>query len=119
MNAATVVKLADLPKPQPFVLSDDERPHLPAPVEVTLSLITTPARATVIRLDTNSILGVTPLEQRLPRGKPLRLRFELAGHQPLERETSLLSDQALELTLRPVVIKQKPRPVTDGVLDPF
>ena len=62
----------------------------------------------------------TTVTVRLPKAdRPLRLRFELTGHQPLEREASLQSDQALELTLQPIVIKQKPRPVTDGVLDPF
>ncbi len=105
----------------PVVIAPHPVPVVVAlPTEVTLTLVTTPARATVIRLDTHEVLGVTPLEKRLARGdKPMRLRFELAGHQPLEREASLLSDQALELTLQPVVIKQKPRPVTDGVLDPF
>jgi serine/threonine-protein kinase len=95
-------------------------PVVVVPTDVSLSVVTTPAGASVSRLDTGAPLGVTPLKVQLPKAdQPLRLRFELAGHQTLEREASLQSDQTLELSLKPGVIKQKPRPVTDGVLDPF
>ena len=101
-------------KPKPVVV-----PEVPKAPEVALSVITTPPRANVIRLDTGALIGITPLSLRLPKGETsLRLRVELAGHQPLEREASLQSDQALELVLQPVP-KQKPRVVKDGVLDPF
>ena len=108
----------------PPVVPPVESPPLPPPpvvaAEVTLRLVTAPAGASVIRLDSGKALGVTPLALRLPKAnQPLRLRFELAGHQGLEREASLVSDQALEFSLKPLVVKQKPRPVTDGVLDPF
>ena len=100
-----------LPPPEPVVAE---------PSDVALSLVTTPEGASVSRLDTGEALGVTPLKTRLAKDeKPLRLRIELAGHQVLERETSRQVDQALELALQPVVPRQKPRPVTDGVLDPF
>ena len=95
-------------------------PPIAAPADVALWLVTAPPGASVSRLDTGVAMGVTPLEVRLTKtDRPLRLRFELAGHQVLERETSLQSDQTLELSLKPVVVKRKPRPVTDGVLDPF
>ena len=128
---ATVGMLAlrtpEAPTVQPVVQAPVVAPTPPqpepvaaAPTSVTLSLVTAPRGASVSRLDTGEVLGLTPLELRLPKAdRPLRLRFELGGHQVLERETSLQSDHALELSLKPVVVKQKPRPVTDGVLDPF
>ena len=109
--------------PPPVVVAPVAPPPPPvvaAPAEVSLSLITSPAHATVTRVDTGEALGATPVSLRFPTSeKTLKLRFELAGHQRLERETSLQSDQALEFALQPVVPKQKPRPVTDGVLDPY
>ncbi|MDP1823587.1 MAG: serine/threonine-protein kinase [Archangium sp.] len=108
------------PVVQPPVVVAPPPPVVVVPTDVWLSIVTTPAGASVSRLDTGAALGVTPLKVQLPKAdQPLRLRFELAGHQTLEREASLQSDQTLELSLKPIVIKQKPRPVTDGVLDPF
>lgn len=111
------------PPPPPVVVKEPvvvTPPPPPAPAEVVLTMKTTPPGATVFRLDTGAVAGLTPLTLRVPKGQPaLRLRFELTGHQPLEREAELQSDQTLELSLQPVVQKVKPRPVTDGVLDPF
>ena len=116
---------AVVPVPRPVVVQQpvETPPPLPVvtpPAEVVLNVVTTPSGAKVFRLDTGALAGLTPLTLRVPKANTtLRLRFELTGHQPLEREAALQSDQTLELSLRPVVQKMKPRPVTDGVLDPF
>jgi serine/threonine-protein kinase len=99
-------------------------PPPPPPVQVktdvALSFVTTPEKANVINLDTGALLGITPLSLKLPKGdKPLRVRFELKGFEPLERETSLQSDQALELTLKAIPGKKPTKVVKDGVIDPF
>lgn len=114
------VKVAPVAQAPVVVTPPPTPPVIGPPAEVTLSLITKPPRARVIRLDSGEVLGLTPLELSLARAEePLRLRFELAGHLPVERGTSLQSDQSLELSLERVLPKSKPRPVTDGVLDPF
>ncbi len=96
----------------------------PPPVEVkndvALSFVTTPEKANVINLDTGALLGITPLSLKWPKAdKPLRVRFELKGFEPLEREASLQSDQALELTLKAIPGKRPTKVVKDGVIDPF
>jgi hypothetical protein len=99
--------------------------HTPPPpvevkTEVALSFVTTPEKANVINLGTGALLGITPLSLKLPKAdKPLRVRFELKGFEPLEREASLQSDQALELTLKALPGKKTPKVVKDGVIDPF
>jgi serine/threonine-protein kinase len=124
--AAGALALRPAPEEKPAVTSAPSvvvtppPPVISAPAEISLTLVTSPARAAVTRVDTGQSLGVTPLALRFPKSeKTLKLRFELAGHQRLEREASLQSDQALEFALQPVIPKQKPRPVTDGVLDPY
>ena len=104
----------------PVVVTPPAPPPVLAPAEVTLTIVTTPAKVNVIRLDTGAVVGITPLTLRQPKSdQPLRLRLELGGYQPVEREMSLQTDQSLELLLQPVAPKQKPRVVKDGVLDPF
>ncbi len=112
-----------VPRPvvvQQPVVTPPPLPVVNTPAEVVLNVVTTPSGARVFRLDTGALAGLTPLTLRVPKANAtLRLRFELTGHQPLEREAALQSDQTLELSLAPMVQKIKPRPVTDGVLDPF
>jgi serine/threonine-protein kinase len=106
--------LAPPPAPPPEPPAEAKVP------EVSLSLTTTPPRAAVTRVDTGQALGVTPLTLSFPRDATrLRLRFELPGHTRLEREVSLQVDQSIELSLQPVQGRPTPRPVKDGVLDPY
>ena len=95
-------------------------PVVVVPSDVALSFITTPDKANVINLGTGALLGITPLSLKLPKAeKPLRVRFELKGYEALEREASLQSDQALELSLKPIARPKPAKVVKDGVLDPF
>ena len=56
---------------------------------VTLEVATHPAGAKVIRLDTNEVLGLTPLKLEVARlDGPVSLRLELLGHQTTERQVS-------------------------------
>lgn len=111
-----------VPAPPQVVVTPPTPPPVPVPVpaEVTLTIGTTPPKVNVIRLDTGAVVGITPLTLRQQRSdQPLRLRLELGGYQPVERDLSLQTDQALELLLQPVAPKQQPRVVKEGVLDPF
>ena len=118
--AAAPVVAPVVQAPVPVVAAPPTPPAVVAPADVTLTIVTTPSKVNVIRLDTGAVVGITPLTLRYPKSdQSLRLRLELGGHQPVEREMSLQSDQSLELLLQPVAPKQKPRVVKDGVLDPF
>jgi serine/threonine protein kinase len=121
------------PEPQPVVAAPAQTAAAlaearPAAAEtVTVNITTTPAGAKLIRADTNEVLGATPYTGTLPRSdKPLSLRVEAQGHEPLLREITLARDTSLELTLHPARIKhvggsksEKPAALRNGVIDPF
>ncbi len=63
--------------PAPVVVAPPQPPPVLAPADVTLTIVTTPAKVNVIRLDTNTVVGITPLTLRQPKSEqPLRLRLE-------------------------------------------
>ncbi len=117
------------PEAAPVVLEE------PAPVvlakKVTLEVASHPEGARVTRLDTNELLGITPLKLETDRlDKPLALRLELAGHQPMERQVALINNASLSVDLpaeakaidpvKPQPGKKPKKKVTrDGQLDPF
>ena len=69
---------------------------------VTLEVATHPAGAKVTRLDSNQLLGVTPLKlQAEPATGPIGLRLELLGHQSVERQVTLTSNVSLSVDLPP------------------
>ncbi|MFZ5444420.1 MAG: serine/threonine-protein kinase [Myxococcota bacterium] len=117
------------PTPTPVVAVAPPVEALPPPpppptelAEVTLTVDTQPSGAKLIRRDTGELLGTTPFERKLGKAELLPLRIELAGHQPLERDLKLDQSQRLDMTLKPLPSKSSkapPRPVTDGVLDPY
>ncbi|RYZ40693.1 MAG: PEGA domain-containing protein [Myxococcaceae bacterium] len=99
---------------------------------VTLTVLSSPPGAKVVRVDTGEELGVTPLTKALARQKvPSQLRVELTGYVPLERAVELKQDAAAaELTVPLVKASPGPRraPVRgpgrkggsrDAVIDPF
>ncbi len=99
-------------------------PAVVAPTaSVSVVVVTSPPGALVTRIETNELLGQTPLTLRLPRSQaPTTLRITLAGYQPLTRGTTLDSNQRLELALTPIPLRPAPRalrPVREGVLEPF
>ncbi|MBS1149626.1 MAG: Serine/threonine protein kinase [Myxococcaceae bacterium] len=69
---------------------------------VTLEVASQPAGARVTRLDTQQLLGLTPLKLQTERLEaPLGLRLELAGHAPSERQVELATDVSLSVELVP------------------
>ncbi|MBC7932173.1 MAG: hypothetical protein H7Z38_16570 [Rubrivivax sp.] len=72
-------------------------------------LATDPEGATVTRLDTQAVLGTTPLHLSLLRqDAELTLRFSLAGHQDVDRVASLQKAFVLQVDL-PEVVADKPK----------
>jgi serine/threonine-protein kinase len=111
-----------LAAPAPAAVVVAPPPPPPAETEVTLAIDTHPAGAKVVRIDTGEVLGVAPFEKKLARADLLPVRIELPGYVSLERELRLDQSQRVDMTLTavpPKVVKPAPRPVTDGVLDPY
>jgi serine/threonine protein kinase len=68
-------------------------PTVALPATINLKISSTPAGATVTRLDSGAVLGVTPLAADLPReDHDLSLRLELPGFVPVERNLGLQAD---------------------------
>ncbi len=129
-----VVKVADPAAEAPVVVEAAVPAPIavvaPPPAEVTalvkLEVNTVPSGAKVTRLDSNEVLGLTPLTVQLPAAAALGLRFEHDGSQPVQRELSLMSNVVLTVDL-PTLPKQdapkkkaeKKKVTHDGVVDPF
>ncbi len=100
-----------------------------APAQVTLDLASTPVGAKVTRLDSGELLGTTPFKVALaPSEEKLKLRFELDGREPTEREVLLTRDLSLSIDLPARAVAEPPRKqpkagkkgvTRDGVVDPF
>lgn len=68
---------------------------------VALRIRSTPAGASVVRLDTHERLGRTPLELKVPRkSSRVWLRVRLDGYAPVEFAVDLRKDAAANVTLR-------------------
>ncbi len=120
--APAVTAPPPLAAPAPAAVVVAPPPPPPAETEVTLAIDTHPAGAKVVRIDTGEVLGVAPFEKKLARADLLPVRIELPGYVSLERELRLDQSQRVDMTLTavpPKVVKPAPRPVTDGVLDPY
>ncbi|MDQ3365941.1 MAG: hypothetical protein M3680_10990, partial [Myxococcota bacterium] len=111
----------------------------PAPLAtVTLGFTSTPPGARVFRKGETVPLGVTPFTAELARSeRSTPVRFELAGHEPIEIDASLAESEHLAVTLvaTPAVVSQRTRPrkpvraadppkqprtlQREGVMDPF
>ncbi|MGQ0505000.1 MAG: protein kinase domain-containing protein [Myxococcaceae bacterium] len=102
--------------------------------EVTLDLRTDPPGARVVRLDSQTELGLTPLSIPVPReDSTVVLRFTREGHQIHEESVRLAGNVAMMVQLTPQrrsVIKSKRAPKRsvgagkkgisrDAVIDPF
>jgi hypothetical protein len=122
--AEVAVAPAEAPKPPEPVVPE-------APAKVTLEVASQPPGAKVTRLDTNEVLGVTPLQFEAPRAEtPVGLRLELAGRQTVEKQVTLARSVALSVDLPAEAKPEVPKPVEkkgkggkkvtrDGVVDPF
>jgi hypothetical protein len=115
--------------PLPIAQASPPPPPAPArPTPVSLSVHSNPAGARVTRADTGELLGVTPLEAELaPSDALIRLKVELAGYEPIERELVLKKDRDEDFSMipkRPVETRRagppkKEKVSRDGVIDPF
>ncbi len=101
------VAVAPPPKPAPTADPPPKLAQPPAPVKVTVRLVSAPSGATVVNDADGAALGVTPLALTRPKGGVLKLRLEKDGYAPGARTVSLDTDQTLELTLTQ---KEKPKP---------
>ncbi len=101
------VAVAPPPKPAPTADPPPKLAQPPAPVKVTVRLVSAPSGATVVNDADRAALGVTPLALTRPKGGVLKLRLEKDGYAPGARTVSLDTDQTLELTLTQ---KEKPKP---------
>jgi serine/threonine protein kinase len=126
---------------EPF--ADPTAPEeLLAPLEaepVQMEVVSSPPGASVIRLDTGEVLGLTPLVKELPREDgTVMLRIELAGYKPSDKIAMLSANTSLDVTLVRTPTKSPPRkpqqqqqqqqrPATgvnkdegkDGTMDPY
>jgi hypothetical protein len=85
--------------PQTFGFALEKLQVTPPPVpEVVLKLVSQPPGATVSLGDT--VLGTTPLDQKLPRSDAeLTFTFKLAGHKPEKRSVTATADAEVKATL--------------------
>jgi eukaryotic-like serine/threonine-protein kinase len=129
-SSETQAKSPPLPTPTPAPA---------APDEVKLTIESEPSNASVRRLDTNEIVGATPIAIAVRRGKPVQVQATLDGYGPAKEELSAESDTTTKLVLSPlpaltpppVAAKQPPatakkkpknKPRTfdqDDIIDPF
>jgi serine/threonine protein kinase len=68
-----------------------EAPPEPPPVPATVRILVAshPVGATVTRVDTGEVLGITPFDREFPRGGTIELRFSLKGYAELTHTTKL------------------------------
>jgi hypothetical protein len=95
----------------------------------TLEVATTPAGATVTRIDTGAVLGRTPLTLPTSReGGPVTLAFALDGYEAQQREVNLSKSVQLSLDLRPTKKAEPAKPApkrsgkkasVNGTVNPF
>ncbi len=133
-----VVRVADPASEPTVVVEAAVPPPVPAPIDVKpeaialvkLEVDTVPTGAKVIRVDSNELLGTTPLAAQLAPVAALSLRFEREGSQSVQREVALSSNVVLTVDLPPLPKQDAPvsvpkkkaekKKVThDGVVDPF
>jgi serine/threonine-protein kinase len=101
----------------------------PVAAPATLEVATTPAGATVTRVDTGALLGRTPL--KLPTSGDdgtVTLAFALDGYEAQQREVNLSKSVQLSLDLRPTKKAEPVKPVpkrpgkkasVNGTVNPF
>ena len=99
--------------------------------QVMVSFGSAPAGASVTRISDGRVLGRTPLTLALPFGDAeTALRFELDGHQPVEKRVRLVTDLSIEVALAETSENQSSKKVApakkrtatvvrDGFVDPF
>ena len=94
------------PKIEPPPAPPPAPPTKPAlPKTVTLRVESDPAGANVLDDASNSVLGVTPLVLKRPRGGAFKVRLEKDGYAPNAHAISLDDDQTIELTLEHKQVK--------------
>lgn len=69
-----------------------------------------PPGAIVWRVDTHERWGPTPLERVLPQKDVFSVRFELPGHEPLERRVEALGVSTVAVSLAPLPAPPAPPP---------
>ncbi len=127
LSIAVVRRPAQAPTPV-VATTPSPSPAIPK-TQVMVSFASTPAGASVTRIIDGRVLGRTPLTLPLADAETA-LRFELDGHQPVEKRVRLVSDLSLEVALPETADAQSPKKVApakkraaavvrDGFVDPF
>jgi hypothetical protein len=124
----TVIELPDLPAPQAAAALAPA----PAVARISLSITSSPSGATVTRVDTDEVLGVTPLTVSLPRSEQATdVRLTLEDHEPMVHHVSFEANASYVVQLSPVpkptlapkkpAVPKKPKAKTsnESTVDPF
>lgn len=107
------VRTAPPPPPPPVVTQPVvvARPDVAPVSRVKLAVSSQPLGATVTRVDTGEVLGVTPLHVELPGGESLQLKLEHDGFKAMERMIRTDRDSAITVALE-AERAAEPAPVT-------
>jgi eukaryotic-like serine/threonine-protein kinase len=73
------------------------------PATVKLSVVSSPPGASVIRLDSGAVVGVTPFTGQVPRlESDVTFALKLEGYEPAQRSIRLDANSRLDVTLEKV-----------------
>ncbi|MBL9038621.1 MAG: protein kinase [Archangium sp.] len=113
-GGAVMVSGSEPPPPAPVVVAPpvvEVAPPSPVtvPASVRLEVTSTPPGASVTRVDTNTVLGVTPLTVDVAPVALATLRLELPGYEATQREVVLASNASLSIDLSENVKAERPK----------